>query len=149
MFGFNGRVLLRDNRNLSQDEFLLARNICNRILRFVEERDDYVQQSRVPPVFCYGDANWSKDASNDYTRTFRKVVECCYEVINRLRSKIQAMQRACATTKFLLRFCTRTLPARAFCARNKPFGLSVLGQLPPLIKFSFWKIPGLMSLRSA
>lgn len=61
VFRLNGKVLLRNNRNLSEDEFMVAREVCNQVNSFVAERDSYVQENRLSPLFCYGDANWSKE----------------------------------------------------------------------------------------
>jgi len=80
----NGKVLLRDNRKLSQAEFKRAQRICHAVKELVINRDAYVRQNRIDPSFCYPDANWSP-TRNDYLATFNRVIEADYDVINSLR----------------------------------------------------------------
>ena len=81
----NGKVLPDSNRDLSEKEFLLAQATCDRIRSLVAQRDDYVRENSLEPLFCYADANWSVHAANDYLQTFKEVSQCRYEIINRLR----------------------------------------------------------------
>lgn len=81
----NGKVLLRDNRDLSPAEFETAQAVCARLQRFVENRDAYIDEHRLDRAFCVPDGLWSGTAFNDYLNTYRQVAECRYEIINRLR----------------------------------------------------------------
>ena len=81
----NGKILLRHNRDLSQTEFQIARDLCDRINQFVRDRDAYVAENHRNPQFCSPDGMWSPTAHNDYLNTFTKVSACSFEVINRLR----------------------------------------------------------------
>src|SRR2546423_253597 len=85
MFKINGKVLLRDNRDLSAAEFELAQAVCARVKDFVENRDGYIAEHHFDPSFCRPDGMWSPKAFNDYRNTFREIIACRYEIINRLR----------------------------------------------------------------
>ena len=84
MWLVRGKVLLRDNRNLSQEEFQLAQKICHRVNQLVIDRDGYVKKNQLDPLFCFPDGNWSY-AKNDYYRTFQEISACRYDIINWVR----------------------------------------------------------------
>lgn len=81
----NGKVLLRDNRDLAPAEFKTAQAVCARIQAYVANRDAHIEEHRLDRAFCVPDGLWSGTAFNDYLNTYRQVAECRYEIINRLR----------------------------------------------------------------
>jgi hypothetical protein len=80
-----GKVLLRNNRDLSETEFQSALDVCARIKHLVDDRESYISAHGLDKAFCVADGLWSGKAFNDYLNTFREVSEGRYEVINRLR----------------------------------------------------------------
>ena len=81
----NRKILLRDNRRLSAAELKRAQEICHRIAQLVANRDEYVKEHRIDPLFSYPDSNWSGASVNDYLTTVKKVLAADYDVINCLR----------------------------------------------------------------
>jgi hypothetical protein len=84
MWRANRKILLRDNRRLSAAELKRAQEICHRIAQLVANRDEYVKEHRIDPLFSYPDSNWSASV-NDYLTTVNKVLAADYDVINCLR----------------------------------------------------------------
>ena len=80
-----GKVLLRDNRDLTESEFQSALDVCARIKHFVDNREPYIAAHGLDRAFCLPDGLWSGKAFNDYLNTFREVSGGHYEVINHLR----------------------------------------------------------------
>lgn len=85
MYRITGKVLLRDNRDISAEQFKTAQQICAQVRKLVESRDAYIEEHRLDRAFCVPAGLWSGQAFNDYLNTYRQVAECHYEVINRLR----------------------------------------------------------------
>ena len=57
----NGRVRLSDIHPISRNEFFVACDICEKIKKCVEDRDDYIQRHNLDPEIAYPSANWGKD----------------------------------------------------------------------------------------
>src|ERR1700685_83963 len=68
-------VLLKDNRRLSDAEFLRAKGICEEARSSVLERPEYIRQHSIDPRFALPDANWSYDSPNEFVRLFRRICD--------------------------------------------------------------------------
>ncbi|WP_017301399.1 putative sugar O-methyltransferase [Nodosilinea nodulosa] len=86
------KVLLSDLRNISQQEFEVAIEICSKLKQIVDLRHKWVQDHNLDPEIVYPSANWGSegkpDADNEYR--FRDLFELIanqpkYELINNLR----------------------------------------------------------------
>lgn len=82
-----GRILLADNKNISDKAFLKARNIRKQIVALVENRQEYIIENHLDPKFGLPDANWN-DA--DFFSAYHHIRYGNYDVLNRLRFFAQA-----------------------------------------------------------
>jgi hypothetical protein len=82
-------VSIKDNRSLSQYEFLRARAICEEARASVLERPEYIRRHAVDPRFALPDANWSYDAPNEFVQLFRRVCDADVRTLEHLRGLSQ------------------------------------------------------------
>ncbi|MDA1277848.1 MAG: putative sugar O-methyltransferase [Verrucomicrobia bacterium] len=80
-----GRVRLRDNRPISDEEFRRAVGICSAIRRLVDSRADYIAEKRLDPEIALPGNNWDPNADQPFQNRYRHIVEGNYDVLNRLR----------------------------------------------------------------
>ncbi|HEY4472352.1 MAG TPA: putative sugar O-methyltransferase [Stellaceae bacterium] len=66
-----------------------AEDVARRARAFVEMRDAYVRDWKVPEPFAYADANWSPEARNPYLTLYRRVLECDDEIVGQFRAFTQ------------------------------------------------------------
>ncbi|MBF0518196.1 MAG: putative sugar O-methyltransferase [Nitrospirae bacterium] len=87
----DGLVLLKDNRNLSQKEFLQAKQVCKTILSIIDSRDEYIKSNKLDREFCMPSALWSylneqcPIDKRPFLKLFNLVAKVDYDVINRLK----------------------------------------------------------------
>jgi SAM-dependent methyltransferase len=85
MKNMHERVLLRDNRDLTQAEFVRLEELRERIVALVETREAYVSAYGLDPEFAVPDANWKTYPCSDFFEAYRYVATGNYAVLNRLR----------------------------------------------------------------
>jgi hypothetical protein len=83
-------VSIKDNRSLSQYEFVRARVICEEARASVLDRPEYIRRQGVDPRFALPDANWSYDAPNEFVQVFRRVCDADARTLEHLRGLSQA-----------------------------------------------------------
>lgn len=79
-------VTPKDNRRLSDAEFLVARQICKEVLESVQSRPQFVSANGIDPKFAMPDANWSYEAPNEFVDLFVRVSRSEKDVIENLRA---------------------------------------------------------------
>lgn len=82
-------VTPKDNRRLSDAEFLVARQICREVFRSVQSRPQFVSANGVDPEFGLPAANWSYEAPNEFVNLFVRVSKSENDVIENLRAFTQ------------------------------------------------------------
>lgn len=80
-----GRVRLRDNRPISDEEFHRASEICATIRRLVDGRADYIADKHLDPRIALPGNNWDPNADQPFQNRYRHMAEANYDVLNRLR----------------------------------------------------------------
>lgn len=82
---FRGMVLLKDNRDITKEDFERVDKVRKQIATLIQERGTYISHHHLDPEFCLPAANWYLDGpQNPFAQDSRCIEKGDIDVLNRL-----------------------------------------------------------------